>query len=272
MIDSMQGFPGLRLRDWREPRDWRRPWFDPPGWWPCCCVQHPDCTQCGSLLCEYLLTVSGLASSNPNDTCCGVGNGSFVMQEVVSAISTNPCGSDEVNLSMAGIPTGNCWWVSPWCAPPSYCGEGWPTAGNSHVGNSHVCVDETIAGTNWEYTPFNMFYLLRHDSIFPGSPANSWNIELWQSKCEQVGSGNNPPPFPCNTCLICDDGCPAPMNSWNGARRLITTTVGLAYFRARWRRQGQDGCDIIGDYDVVTATPGNPACSTIPATVTLSVP
>lgn len=37
MILPSRGFSGFRLRDWREPRDWSRPWFDPPGWWPCCC-------------------------------------------------------------------------------------------------------------------------------------------------------------------------------------------------------------------------------------------
>lgn len=31
----------ITFRDWRDLRNWRHPWRDPPGWWPCCCGGAP---------------------------------------------------------------------------------------------------------------------------------------------------------------------------------------------------------------------------------------
>lgn len=39
--------PGMPREDWRDSRDWRRPWRDRPGFWwnPCCCGSSCVCAS-----------------------------------------------------------------------------------------------------------------------------------------------------------------------------------------------------------------------------------
>lgn len=54
----------LPRTDWREPRDWLRPWRDRPGMFLCCCVT-PNCPVCPSMPAVWNVISSGFG----NDHC-----------------------------------------------------------------------------------------------------------------------------------------------------------------------------------------------------------
>jgi hypothetical protein len=67
---------GLRLprADWREPRDWRRPWVDPPGMFYCDCCKGCPCPVPDP---QFLKVVLGGLVSNGCGTCEAI-NGKFM--------------------------------------------------------------------------------------------------------------------------------------------------------------------------------------------------
>lgn len=136
----------LPREDWRDARDWRRPWRDKPGFSGCCCKSAPSspAPNCFSACCgpqpSSTLHLTIGAQQTPNQGC---------------SHATPVPGFDNQIVTMSLISQSSCIWKGD-----LICGSGVPPAGNCGGGASGC------DGTNHFY-----FFCCTHPPCVSLSPA-----------------------------------------------------------------------------------------------------